>query len=310
MFHLAGVVAASLISFNISVSRAADNGPDDGLVRNEIVRSNYFQFASGAITPTDIRKPSFKSKLEGADLLEWTTGDDVIAATYGNVGGEGKGGGGKNFSRLTQIELKKGELSAVTTTFFKNGLRSKTECIGKTSSTLKCATASRNLCQYFKENMNEDGAKLGFIKEGGAVSPDVKKRMLVLGEQCSEYASFLKNLLDPNEAIVTGSSRGNRDSELVEKDLQAIDAVRKAGQSAALKNASFKGLNDMWSKGDDVGASSTGMRNRSDRLQEIGADFKVMSRLAFTCADAKFTEEFEGANEHPRQRPRKSNTRP
>jgi hypothetical protein len=92
--------------------------------------------------------------------------------------------------------------------------------------------------------------------------------------------------------------------------LQAIDAVRKAAQSKPLQDAKFKGLSDLYGKGDDVGASSTGMRDRAQRLKDIGADFKVLSKLAFTCSDATFVEEFARANEQINQKPHDGSTRP
>jgi len=306
MFRSAYLIAASLISFNISFANAAEIGPEDGLVQNEIAHKDHYNIVLGGVTAAKDHEPSSRSKLNGADLLEWSIGGDAVAATYSNAGLAGE----RDVWRLTEVDLRKGEVTAVTTTFFKKGLRSRTECSGKTSSTLQCATASRNLCEGFKVNMKKYGAKLGLIAgAGSAVSEGTKQQMQKLGEQCSQYASFLDNTLDPNK-LMTGNGRRNRDSAIVENDLKAIDAVQKAAKSKALKDVSFKGLNPWTGPGDDVGASSTGMRDRSTRLKEIGSDFKLMSQLAFTCADATFIEELPGANEQVSKKPHDGSTRP
>lgn len=304
MFLSVALVAASLISFNISSARAADKGPSDSLVQNEITHKDYFNVVMQGVTPAKDHQPSSKTKLGSGELLEWSVGESASAAIYGSAEIESEPG----VTRLTELELKKGELNAVTTTFFRNGLRSRTECMGKTSATLQCATASRNLCEGFKVNMKKYGGQLGLVGSGGNVE-GAKQQMLNLGQQCSQYASFLDNTLDPNK-LMTGSARASRDGSIVENDLKAIDAVRKAAKSKPLENASFKGLSDVFGKGDDVGASSTGMRDRSDRLKNIGADFQVLSKLAYTCADARFVEERDGANEQISKKPHDGRTRP
>ncbi len=281
-------LAVGFVVLQISQASAANTGPSDSTVQTEIVRKSLYNVSLGAINALNDRPATATTKLkDGSTLLEWQNGKETLAASYGNAGLKDS----PNVWRLTEVDLTENKLSAVTTTYFKNGLRSRTECKGETDATLRCATASLLYCEKFKRNMSIHGAKLGLVTDWGKqVDQGVKDRIKTLGAQCSDYATFLANALDPNK-MMEESERKRRDDNIVKTDLAAIDQIRKSAKTQALREASFKGLNDIIGKGDDVGASSSGMRDRLDNAKDFGTELQVLSSLAITCADAKFVAE-------------------
>lgn len=296
---MASVVAIfSAVFFIAFVSQAQTQAgsPNTTVVQSEIQHRNNFSFILGGIAPKGDRAHKLTRDPKG-NIYEWSKPTETVVAQFGratDITGE--------VWRLSEIEVskevgsQKETFSGVTTTFYKHGVRSKTKCSGPPAETAQCVTASRKFCETFKARNKPLGIRI--TDEG------TKENILRMGRECSDYADYLNLTLDPNK-ILNGSERSDRDENVVKADLAALREFKGSATTDAVRKLKLDGFDDWFGSDDKVGASTTGMKNRGDRLKQAGTDFKVLSELAAMCAETTFVEQSPGAGwtlEKPRSK--------
>ncbi|MDX9731091.1 MAG: hypothetical protein RBT63_04915 [Bdellovibrionales bacterium] len=254
--------------------------PSDTIVYSEVMQQNLFGFILGA--PTGRANLQIKTvKHERGNIQEWTNDRDVSAIQYGKDSSI-KG----DVWRLSEVRTLDDSITAVTTTFYQHGVRSKTVCDGKVAATPSCVTATRTFCSNFKRQ----SADLGINTNNS----DTVNRFQEVGEQCAVYAEYLDKTLDPNKIIVD-YQRSERDRNVVERDIAAIHDLNQSLSSGPKKSKGtiMRGMDDWFGKGNAVGVSSSGMKQRSNRLKEISNDFRSLSHLAAMCSEITFVSQDE-----------------
>lgn len=237
----------------------------------EIQNQRYFTIEKNGIKPIIL---PFKID-QATSTVEWSKPNEAVLASYAPDTVERW--------RLTEINLrtdrdtKKQTFSGSSTTFYSGGMRSKTICEGEADTTPSCVSASRKLCAVFKKQSAAMKQKL--FGDGG------KSEIVNLGRQCSDFAGYLQGLSP--ESNLSQAERTERDTAVVEKDIEAIRDLKKRARNNELQNLDLKGMESYWSE-TKVGASVSGMKNRANRLKEVSHDFVMLSKLAAMCADIDF----------------------
>lgn len=255
--------------------------PKIEFVNPEISDAGRFRVVLEGISPS----PQYQIQPKKTDIgsvFEWTRDLDTVAAHYGASKDDG-------IWRLTEVRSNLDELTkkrrflAITTSFSKNGVRSKTNCEGLVTEPIQCVTATRKFCHKFKESAGKGDEALGAIKLNFSDEKATAK-IRALGLQCSNYAAFLDRTLNPNNTLES-PERAERD-DVIRGDISTIQAVKKNTSRGDL--GKLKGLDDNWSPLEDVGVSTTGMKNRAARLRAVSSDFRALSTLATMCAETGF----------------------
>ncbi|MBL7687271.1 MAG: hypothetical protein JNJ49_04510 [Bdellovibrionaceae bacterium] len=250
--------------------------PNDGLVQQELIGKDYYDFMAGQIL-INPGLPIKEVKTKTGQAVGTTVGKDSAIAQFAKD--ESIPGG---IWRLTEVHFTKGRFNASSTTFYSSGVRAKTFCDGDSGETTQCVTATRKFCEEFKKRARATGLD---SKDAAA-----KGKFLELGQQCSTYANFLNTTIDPNK-MLTDSQRVQRDDDVLSSDLDAMKALKEMSPEKSVRDLKLKGFGDHWGREDAVGASSSGMKNRFDRMKDIGRDFMSLSRLATMCSDIQFGTE-------------------
>ncbi len=299
MFRFLWAFLPVAVFFNVSNSNAQEKRPSDGAVTGQSrFNSRYSVLLGGPVARAN--SPAKETKNANGNILEWNNGMDTVAVQYGKSESDGIWRLTELDSDLVEIEVARSTNSeeailkkvpsfrAITTSFSADGVRSKTLCDGNSVDTVQCVTATRKFCHRFREESKTFGKKLGVGKMDG----EAARKLTDLGRQCSEYANFLDNTLDPNLTI-NGRERANRDEAMIEGDLNAIRAMKSALTRKDLNSVKMKGLNDRFGSDESVGATTTGMKNRFERLREVRGDFRALSELAVMCTDVEFSKSAE-----------------
>lgn len=296
MFRTLGALLLVTVFFNVSISNAQVKRPSDNVVAEQSRFRNQYSIVLGG-TVARGNTPAKETKNTNGNILEWNSGMDSVAVQYGQSEADGVWRLTEIDSSLIDVETVRSTNSAdavikkvpsfrsVTTSFNENGVRSKTSCDGNSVDTVQCVTASRKFCHRFQVESKTFGKKLGLDK----MNAETTKKLSDMGRQCSEYASFLDNTLDPNITI-SGRERADRDEAMVEGDLNAIRAMKAALTRKDLGGVKLKGLNDRFGSDQAVGANTSGMKNRFERLREVRNDFRALSDLAVMCTDIEFSK--------------------
>jgi len=279
------VTAALTVTLTTGKAHAQKSSPNGSVVQSEITHPSHFSFLLGGIAPKGERQHKL-TKNDRGNIYEWSQQNQTIVAQFGpatNVKGD--------VWRLSEIEStydpveKKSELTGVTTSFYPHGVRSKTRCSGASEETAQCVTASRKFCETFKARNKPLGIQI--TDEG------TRENILRMGRECSAYADYLNQTLDPVK-LLNGAERGERDENVVKSDLAALKDLKTSATAKAVNGFELKGLNDWFGADDKVGASTTGMKNRADRLKQAGSDFRALSHLAAMCSETTFVEQGRG----------------
>ena len=272
-FHFQVFVATVLF---LCLQPNAIAAPNDGLVQQQLISNEYYDFIAGQIL-INPGLPIKEVKTRTGQAVGTAVGKDSAIAQYAkDVSIPG------GVWRLTEVHSTKGRFKASSTTFYSSGVRAKTFCEGDGAETTQCVTATRKFCEEFKKRAR--GADFAGNGASG------KTKFLELGEQCSSYANFLNAAIDPNK-MLTDSQRVQRDDDVLSSDLDAMKALKEMSPEKSVRELKLKGFADHWGREDAVGASSTGMKNRFDRMKDIGRDFMSLSRLATMCSDIQFGTE-------------------
>lgn len=280
---LAAFVAATFSGTKAHAQKSAPNGT---VVQSEISHPSYFSFLLGGIAPKGDRQHKL-TKSDNGDIYEWSNSNQSVVAQFGPAA-DIKG----DVWRLSEMEYtydperKKSELVGITTSFYRHGVRSKTRCSGASEETAECVTASRKFCETFKARNKPLGIQI--TDEG------TRENILRMGRECSAYADYLNQTLDPAK-LLNGTERSERDQNVVKSDLAALRDLKTAATAKSVNGFNLKGMNDWFGAEDKVGASTTGMKNRADRLKQAGSDFRALSHLAAMCSETTFVEQSRGA---------------
>lgn len=268
-------------------AQTALDGVSDSILMSAIRNPDRFQIVEGRVqrgkSAGNVRNAT--NSVYVSELNAETTAFEAIEDR--TIDSEDKNGRTSRVWRVTEIDSKSGKIEATTSTFFKNGLRAQTLCVGKLSESIQCVTASREFCALAnsKQKTQEVVALLRVLGIDNEKTEDNLKAQRKLGEQCSAYAEILSKTVDPNK-ILTSQQRADRDENVVEKDLSALKRV----SSSVSQLSNLKGFGNYWKSPDpdELGASATGMKNRMARM---AADFQALSGLATMCAENKFVSD-------------------
>lgn len=272
-------ILLAIFSFsNVSFSYAANNGPSAELVNNEIRNRDHFSLLLGDLSGSTRRKYQTTSTSNG-NILEWSSGKNFAAARFGDPIGKG-------LWRVTELDLKDGVFTGSTTSFYEHGVRSKTLCQGEVGAEANCVTATRKFCESFKTKNRNLGVS---IQDEGT-----KANILNLGQQCSAFTDYLRETLNPNE-LLEGRERAERDDNVVASDVDAISRLKDEVKMKSVKDAKLIGMDAWMDRDTKLGANTSGMKNRSERLEQVSSDLRSLSQLAFMCADVSFVEQYAGA---------------
>lgn len=266
-------VAVLICGLALSLSAHAAAPPSDDKIQREMIGKEFYNVEGGKLyIRSDLSPAVVKTKL--GNTVAAMRGQDSAIAQYApapEISG--------NAWRLTEVMLASGRFSASSTTFYSDGVRAKTFCDGGVAETTQCVTATRVFCEGFKKKARGQTPFAAF--QGDA------KKFVEVGQYCSQYADFLGQTLDPNK-ILNDSQRQKRDDDVLRFDLEAIRALKDDSPDSKLRSLKLKGLGDMWGRENAVGASSTGMKNRFDRLQSASGDIIALSSLATMCSVTEF----------------------
>lgn len=272
-FHFQ-VFAATV--FFLCVHSNASAAPNDGVVQQQLISNEYYDFFGGQV----FINPGLQIK-----EVKTKTGQ-AIGTVVGKDSGIAQFAKDESISgdvwRLTEVHFTKGRFNASSTTFYSSGVRAKTFCDGDSAETTQCVTATRKFCEEFKKRSRGSSFDPSSAAGNG--------KLMDLGRQCASYANFLNTTIDPNK-MLTDSQRVQRDDDVLSVDLDAMKALKEMSPEKSVRDLKLKGFGDHWGREDAVGASSTGMKNRFDRMKEIGRDFMSLSRLATMCSDIQFGTE-------------------
>lgn len=265
---------------NVPFSNAANNGPTAEMVNNEIRNRDHFSILLGDVSGST-RRQYQETKTSNGKIIEWSSGKNFAAARYGDPVVSGNG-----VWRVTELDVKDGVFTGSTTSFYENGVRSKTQCQGSVGSEANCVTASRKFCESFKAKNKDLGIA---IQDEGT-----KSNILNLGRQCADFANYLQETLNPS-GLLEGRERAERDENVVAADIDAISRLKDEVKTKSVKDAKLVGMDAWMDRDTKLGASTTGMRERADRLKQASTDLRSLSRLAYMCADVRFVEQYSGA---------------
>lgn len=270
-FHFFAATVVFLFAHSSAIA-----APNDGLVQQELIGKDYYDFMAGQIL-INPGLPIKEVKTKTGQAVGTTVGKDSAIAQYAKD--ESIPGG---VWRLTEVHSTKGRFNASSTTFYSSGVRAKTFCDGDSGETTQCVTATRKFCEEFKRRARGSSFDPSSAAGNG--------KLMELGRQCASYASFLDSTIDPNK-MLTDHQRVQRDDDVLSSDLDAMKALKEMSPEKSVRDLKLKGFGDHWGREDAVGASSTGMKNRFDRMKEIGRDFMSLSRLATMCSEIQFGTE-------------------
>lgn len=265
---------------NVSFSNAANNGPTAEMVNNEIRNTDHFSILLGDVSGST-RRQYQETKTANGKLIEWSSGRNFAAARYGDPVVSDKG-----VWRMTELDMKDGVFTGTTTSFYENGVRSKTLCQGNVGSEANCVTATRKFCESFKAKNKNLGIS---IQDEGT-----KANIASLGRQCSDFADYLRETLNPNE-LLDGRERAERDENVVSSDIDAISRLKDDVKTKNVKDAKLVGMDAWMDRDTKLGASTSGMKDRNACLKQVSSDLRSLSQLAFMCADVRFVEQYSGA---------------
>lgn len=191
--------------------------------------------------------------------------------------------------RLTETKVVPSEnrLFAQTSTFYANGLRSRTSCAsslnsvpGSAARSLSCATASRRLCERLNEFLAdpEKAAALykgvGLKKEQQEFLKEFEPKSLAL--VCAHYTDYMGKVTEA--AALTDRSIGENYGELVKVDTRAVvesvGKVRDWGKTT-------------WRTSAAPGAD-TNSSERAERLKQATGDLVAQAALIDTCNKVRF----------------------
>lgn len=274
MFRFSYVIDFAAVAFIISAASFAK--ASDSLVQTEIEHSKMFTVTNDRLQ--SFIKPETATNNDDGVIMEWSRPDRSVAAQFGRAKGI------PAIWRLTEVESSVDSktqvrtFKATTTTFDDQSVRAKTFCEGPVTESAQCVTASLKFCREFKAKSSRDFGM-------NTASDGTREKLLGLGKQCADYANYLGTTLNPNQRL-NSTDRAIRDDDTVTKDIAAIRSVKDAMKTGDLKGLS--GIDDWHGKEDKVGASTTGMKNRSERLQGAANDFLILSKLAVMCSELQF----------------------
>ncbi len=243
-----------------------------------------------------------------------------------------------DYWRVIHISEPKDDKSiwtASATTYYDWGLRARTECEATLDQPINCITATQRLCSSFIKkirapnysNLDLKGkgptqladqcSELSSMSTRDSRTPD-------LTQKCLDLSSALLSTLDPMTSL-SDQHRGVRDDEVVVPDVKAIrDVYLKLKQKqSAVDKRDLRSLTDserpLGAKIEDrLGASTTGMRNRTEALEEAlvdlkegkpakkkaMADLKRLARLGELCLDQTVVfADFERDRSPPKAKP-------